>query len=118
MENTPTPALKTNAENPNEDAVLRYLAANHPDDEAALTQLTALLEGDHTDDAFLDTLFKGMRLDEMMAKAEAEAYLRGKNDGIATQRRLLDTEPSSDTAPDDNTDSPAILRFMRHSVWD
>ena len=36
MENTPTPALKSNAENPNEDAVLRYLAANHPDDEAAL----------------------------------------------------------------------------------
>ena len=54
----------------------------------------------------------------MMAKAEADAYLRGKNDGIATQRRLLDTEPSSDTAPDDNTDSPAILRFMRRSVWD
>lgn len=77
-----------------------------------------MLEGDHTDDAFLDTLFKGMRLDEMMAKAEADAYLRGKNDGIATQRRLLDTEPSSDTAPDDNTDSPAILRFMRRSVWD
>ena len=74
MENTPTPALKSNAENPNEDAVLRYLAANHPDDEAALTQLTALLEGDHTDDAFLDTLFKGMRLDEMMAKAEDKLF--------------------------------------------
>ena len=37
-----------------EDAVLKYLAENHPDDENALSEMTALLDGATDSQALLD----------------------------------------------------------------
>ena len=42
-----------------EDAVLKYLAENHPDDENALSEMTALLDGATDSQALLDAVYRG-----------------------------------------------------------
>ena len=65
-----------------EDAVLKYLAENHPDDENALSEMTALLDSATDSQALLDAVYRGTRSEQNAKDAENAGYLRGKNEAI------------------------------------
>ena len=98
-----------------EEAVLKFLAANHPDDEAALDEITALLGGDN--DALVATLFRGVRYERDVSAADADGYLRGRNEAVERKRQELDELPKDDGGVPNDYDLP-LLRSIRRSVWD
>ena len=91
-----------------EDAVLKYLAENHPDDENALSEMTALL----------DAVYRGIRSEQNAKDAENAGYLRGKNEAIEMRRAEIHSVLPADDSEDFADSSIPLLRHIRRSVWD
>lgn len=101
-----------------EDSVLRYLAERHPDDEEALTEMTALLAEGTGSTRLLETLYGGLRADRRVEDADRAGYLRGRNEAVEMERRAaVEGLPADDGGQPDTADLP-LLRHIRRSVWD
>lgn len=98
-----------------EEAVLKFLADNHPDDEAALDEMTALLGGDR--EALISALYKSVSYDRDVAAADAAGYLRGRNEAVEQKRQKQYERPKDDGGVPNDYDLP-LLRSIRRSVWD
>ena len=96
-----------------EEAVLKYLADNHPDDDQALDEMMQLLQGES--DKRVEAVYKGLRYARDVDAASADGYLRGRNEAVE-QKRNAQQERPKDGAPTDY-DLP-LLRNIRRSVWD
>ena len=59
-----------------EEAVLKYLADNHPDDDKALDEMMQLLQGES--DKLVEAVYKGLRYARDVDAASADGYLRGR----------------------------------------
>ena len=57
-----------------EEAVLKYLADNHPDDDQALDEMMQLLQGES--DKLVEAVYKGLRYVRDVDAASADGYLR------------------------------------------
>ena len=57
-----------------EEAVLKYLADNHPDDDQALDEMMQLLQGES--DKLVEAVYKGLRYARDVDAASADGYLR------------------------------------------
>lgn len=101
-----------------EDAVLKYLAENHPDDENALSEMTALLDGATDSQALLDAVYRGIRSEQNAKDAENAGYLRGKNEAIEMRRAEIHSVLPADDSEDFADSSIPLLRHIRRSVWD
>lgn len=116
QEQTPTPAA--GAPETAGDAVLRYLAATHPDDEDSLEKMTRLLEAGSGSADLLDTLYRGLHADEAAEEAAKTGYLRGRNEAVEMKRKeSFAAFPSDDGGEPDDNGIP-LLRNIRRSVWD
>ncbi len=95
--------------------------ANIPEEESFEETLEENLENIHEE----PTAAAGSAPDEeevarLVAEAEQRGYLRGRNEKIAMEMRspsLWETIRDDDQ-PDDDAEPPAILRYLRPSVWD
>lgn len=104
------------ASNSVDEAVLKYLADNHPDDEAALEQITQLLGGE-VGERLIAAVYDGLHYAGDVAAADAAGYLRGRNEAVEQKRREQDMYPKDDGGVPDDYDLP-LLRTIRRSVWD
>ena len=89
-----------------EEAVLKYLADNHPDDDQALDEMMQLLQGES--DKLVAAVYKGLRYARDVDAASADGYLRGRNEAV---------EQKDDGGAPTDYDLP-LLRNIRRSVWD
>ena len=100
-----------------DDAVLQFLAEEHPADEGALEELTGLLSEGTDSRRLIATLYAGLRHDSDVEAADVAGYLRGKNEAIERERLA-----ESRRMPHDDGGHPAgdipLLRHIRRSVWD
>ena len=100
-----------------DDAVLQFLAEEHPADEGALEELTVLLSEGTDSRRLIATLYAGLRHDADVEAADGAGYLRGKNEVIERERLA-----ESRRMPHDDGGHPAgdipLLRHIRRSVWD
>lgn len=85
-------------------------------DEEINRQLTALtdgMDGDAASDDLLATLVRGITHDADVENADAEGYLRGRNEKIETvlppERNAMGDEPES---------TPVFPQYCRRSIWD
>ena len=90
-----------------EEAVLKYLADNHPDDDQALDEMMQLLQGES--DKLVEAVYKGLRYARDVDAASADGYLRGRNEAVE--------RPKDDGGAPTDYDLP-LLRNIRRSVWD
>lgn len=97
-----------------EEAVLKYLADNHPDDDQALDEIMQLLQGES--DKLVEAVYKGLRYARDVDAASADGYLRGRNEAVEQKRNAQQERPKDGGAPTDY-DLP-LLRNIRRSVWD
>lgn len=82
------------------------------DISSRLTRLTQGIGDDNATDDLLSTLARGITHDADVQNADAEGYLRGRNEKIET---VLPPSP----APQDETEStPVFPRYCRRSIWD
>ena len=84
-------------------------------DEAStqrLTQLTECLEGSAASDELLATLARGITHDDDVHNADAEGYLRGRNEKIEA---VMHPQPQDD---EETQSTPVFPRYCRRSVWD
>lgn len=99
-----------------EERVLEFLAGRHPADEASLEGLTRVL---CDDGEMMETLYRGLHLEERIAAAEGAAYLRGRNDVIEEFRNVRGPlPPVKEGGKTEQSDFIPLLRNMRRSVWD
>ncbi len=102
------------------DAILRFLADNHPDDEAALEQMTATLgqmEG-ITDNRLLELVYKGVNYEKSLEEAGNKAYVKGRNEAIELESRKRTLTVGDDNGGGDDEPDLPLLRHIRKSVWD
>ena len=97
-----------------EEAVLKYLADNHPDDQA-LDEMMQLLQGES--DKLVEAVYKGLRYARDVDAASADGYLRGRNEAVEQKRNALQERPKDDGGAPTDYDLP-LLRNIRRSVWD
>lgn len=116
MEKTEEKTEQQQAANAVDEAVLQYLADHHPDDEAALGQITQLLGGE-VGEQLIAAVYDGLRYANDVAAADAAGYLRGRNEAVAQKRREQDVYPKDDGGVPADYDLP-LLRTIRRSVWD
>jgi len=76
-----------------------------------LTQLTQGL--DTATDELLDTLVQGITHDNDVQNADAEGYLRGRNEKIEAV-----LPPKCDTTADEPQSTPIFPQYCRRSIWD
>ena len=77
-----------------------------------LTQLTKGLDGAAASDDLLKTLARGITHDADVQNADAEGYLRGRNEKIEA---VLTPKPDRD---DETVTTPVFPRYCRRSIWD
>ncbi len=100
------------------DSVLKYLAANHPDDEEALEEITRLLASGTDSEEVIAALYKGIRYDSDLKAADDSGYLRGRNEAVTQERqKSFGNRPKDDGGAPEAYDLP-LLRSIRRSVWD
>ena len=117
MENTEEKKSENLKDVETDDAVLKFLAANHPDDEAALDEITRLLNAENRE-ALIEAVYKGIRADAAVAAADEGGYLRGRNEAVEMRRQeTAPDRPKDDGGASETTDLP-LLRNIRRSVWD
>lgn len=97
-----------------EEAVLKYLADNHPDDQA-LEEMMQLLQGES--DKLVAAVYKGLRYARDVDAASADGYLRGRNEAVEQKRNAQQERPKDDGGAPTDYDLP-LLRNIRRSVWD
>lgn len=100
------------------DAVLKYLAESHPEDEDALEVMTDLLGGGHECRKLLDAVYDGLRLERAVDEADKAGYLRGRNEAVEMKRRELYAFEAADDGGVPEDDDVPLLRNIRRSVWD
>lgn len=102
-----------------EEALLRFMAEKHPNDDIAMDKMLAFLNGTQTDDDALETLYCGVNYAQAVEQATHEGYIRGKNEQIELARKELHNVFPCDEGESclDEPDLP-LLRHMRRSVWD
>lgn len=98
-----------------EEAVLKYLADNHPDDDHALDEMMQLLQGES--DKLVAAVYKGLRYARDVDAASADGYLRGRNEAVEQKRNAQQERPKDDGGAPTDYDLP-LLRNIRRSVWD
>ena len=98
-----------------EEAVLKYLADNHPDDDQALDEIMQLLQGES--DKLVEAVYKGLRYARDVDAASADGYLRGRNEAVEQKRNAQQERPKDDGGVPTDYDLP-LLRNIRRSVWD
>lgn len=98
-----------------EEAVLKYLADNHPDDDQALDEMMQLLQGES--DKLVEAVYKGLRYARDVDAASADGYLRGRNEAVEQKRNAQQERPKDDGGVPTDYDLP-LLRNIRRSVWD
>lgn len=98
-----------------EEAVLKYLADNHPDDDQALDEMMQLLQGES--DKLVAAVYKGLRYARDVDAASADGYLRGRNEAVEQKRNAHQERPKDDGGAPTDYDLP-LLRNIRRSVWD
>ena len=98
-----------------EEAVLKYLADNHPDDDQALDEMMQLLQGES--DKLVEAVYKGLRYARDVDAASADGYLRGRNEAVEQKRNAQQERPKDDGGAPTAYDLP-LLRNIRRSVWD
>lgn len=98
-----------------EEAVLKYLADNHPDDDKALDEMMQLLQGES--DKLVAAVYKGLRYARDVDAASADGYLRGRNEAVEQKRNAQQERPKDDGGAPTDYDLP-LLRNIRCSVWD
>lgn len=84
-------------------------------DEETSSQLTRLTQGigeDNTTDDLLATLARGITHDVDVQNADAEGYLRGRNEKIES---VLPPDPDPQ---DEHLSTPVFPRYCRRSIWD
>lgn len=106
--------------NPVEDAILQFLAENHPDDEAQLDALISLLQNQDAIPSVdvLENLYKGIRYEKDVKDARKQGYLSGVNEKIEVEKRLQHPQPVDDGGVVPIADDLPLLRCFRRSVWD
>ena len=77
-----------------EEAVLKYLADNHPDDDKALDEMMQLLQGES--DKLVEAVYKGLRYARDVDAASADGYLRGRNEAVEQKRNAQQERPKDD----------------------
>lgn len=77
-----------------EEAVLKYLADNHPDDDQALDEMMQLLQGES--DKLVEAVYKGLRYARDVDAASADGYLRGRNEAVEQKRNAQQERPKDD----------------------
>ena len=82
------------------------------DTASRLTQLTEGLDGASASDDLLKTLVQGITHDADVQNADAEGYLRGRNEKIEA---VLPPKPDRD---DETVTTPVFPRYCRRSIWD
>ncbi len=118
MENTEDKKPKDAATGGIDENVLKFLAANHPDDEEALDEITRLLAEGIESESVIAAIYKGIRHDRDTQKAEDDGYLRGRNEAVEQQRqKQFADRPKDDGGTPEAYDLP-LLRTFRRSVWD
>lgn len=80
-----------------EEAVLKYLADNHPDDDQALDEMMQLLQGES--DKLVEAVYKGLRYARDVDAASADGYLRGRNEAVEQKRNAQQERPKDDGGP-------------------
>ena len=98
-----------------EEAVLKFLADNNPDDEAALEDMVRTLQGELP--GLVEVVYKGLHYDSDVEKADADGYLRGRNEAVEQKRQEEHGLPRDDGGSPTDYDLP-LLRSIRRSVWD
>ncbi len=84
------------------------------DTSSRLTQLTAGMDSTTATDDLLNILVRGITHDADVENADAEGYLRGRNEKIETVM-----PPERDTMSDDVPEStPVFPQYCRRSIWD
>ena len=84
------------------------------DTSSRLTQLTAGMDNTAATDDLLNILVRGITHDADVENADAEGYLRGRNEKIETVM-----PPERDTMSDDAPEStPVFPQYCRRSIWD
>lgn len=82
------------------------------DTASRLNQLTEGIDGTAATDDLLATLVRGITHDADVRNADAEGYLRGRNEKIES---VLPPNPE----PNDETEcTPVFPRYCRRSIWD
>ena len=90
------------------------IAAIGLDEEASdrLRQLTQDLDAESVSTDLLATLARGITHDTDVKNADAEGFLRGRNEKIET---VLHQRPDDDDEPET---TPVFPRYCRRSVWE
>ena len=90
------------------------IAALGLDEDTAnrLTRLTEGLDSANATDDLLATLAQGITHDADVQNADAEGYLRGRNEKIEA---VLPPKPDRD---DETVTTPVFPRYCRRSIWD
>ena len=90
------------------------ITAMELDEETAslLGQLTEGIDDAFVTDALLATLVQGITHDNDVKNADAEGYLRGRNEKIES---VLPPTPESDNEAEC---TPVFPRYCRRSIWD
>ena len=80
-------------------------------DASRLADLTATLDNDSVTNELLSTLARGVTHDNDVQNADANGFLRGRNEKIETvlQPKPIDDEPET---------QPVFPRYCRRSIWD
>ena len=87
-----------------EEAVLKYLADNHPDDDQALDEMMQLLQGES--DKLVEAVYKGLRYARDVDAASADGYLRGRNEAVEQKRNAQQERPKDDGGAPTDYDLP------------
>lgn len=103
-----------------EDAILQFLADNHPDDEAQLDAMLSLLQNQEAVPSVdvLENIYKGIRYEKDVEDARQQGYLSGVNEKIEVEKRLQHPQPVDDGGIEPIADDLPLLRCFRRSVWD
>lgn len=85
-------------------------------DDSTMTQIRQLLPVGTTaaSDELIKALALAVRHDEDVSNAEAQGYVRGRNENIEAQCGFYHPQSSDDIAIEDVN----FPRYMRRSVWD
>ena len=82
------------------------------DTTGRLTRLTEGLDSNRATDDLLATLARGITHDTDVQNADAEGYLRGRNEKIEA------VLPPSPDPGDESESTPVFPRYCRRSIWD
>ena len=83
------------------------------DTSSRLTQLTAGMDNTAATDDLLNILVRGITHDADVENANAEGYLRGRNEKIETV-----LPPERDAMSDAPEPTPVFPQYCRRSIWD